>query len=195
LPEDPVSRVDHEGRTSRAIARDVLRAAGVDNRDLDGTLERWCRAFEDRYLELLEQASTSEWASPPGTAEALEQLQRLGVRTTLLTGNPEQVARARMERLGLARFFSSGQGAFGCESDLRLELLRTARRRAGSNGQPWPAKRTVEIGDTPLDVSSAREAGIRSIGFRSARCDPDRLNGADAVVDTMPELVEALTRL
>jgi phosphoglycolate phosphatase-like HAD superfamily hydrolase len=76
-----------------------------------------------------------------------------------LTGNPKQMARARLERLGLARFFPRAQGAFGCESESREELIALARRRAGG----WPAARTVEIGDTPRDASSSRAAGIGSI--------------------------------
>jgi phosphoglycolate phosphatase len=91
--------------------------------------------------------------------EALERLEAAGHRLALLTGNPEPVARARLERLGLARFFPAGQGAFGCESESRGKLIALARARAGD----WPADRTVEIGDTAVDVSSAREAGIQSL--------------------------------
>jgi phosphoglycolate phosphatase-like HAD superfamily hydrolase len=82
-----------------------------------------------------------------------------GDHLALLTGNPEPVARARLERLGLARFFPAGQAAFGCERESRGELIALARARAGD----WPAERTVEVGDTAVDVSSAREAGIRSL--------------------------------
>jgi phosphoglycolate phosphatase-like HAD superfamily hydrolase len=69
------------------------------------------------------------------------------------------MARTRLERLGLERFFPQGQGAFGCERESRGELIALARARAGD----WPADRTVEVGDTARDVSTAREAGIRSL--------------------------------
>jgi phosphoglycolate phosphatase-like HAD superfamily hydrolase len=64
-----------------------------------------------------------------------------------------------MERLGLARFFPPGQGAFGCEREERTELFALARERAND----WPAAATVGVGDTPLDVSSAHAAGCRCI--------------------------------
>ena len=70
------------------------------------------------------------------------------------------MARARMTRLGLGRFFPAGQGAFGCDGESREELIALARARAGD----WPAGATVEIGDTRRDADSARAAGIRSIG-------------------------------
>ena len=107
----------------------------------------------------LREADTSGWRAAPGAEEALERLEAAGHRLALLTGNPEPVARARLERLGLARHFPAGQGAFGCESESRGELIALARARAGD----WPADRTVEVGDTAVDVSSAEEAGIRSL--------------------------------
>jgi phosphoglycolate phosphatase len=159
LPEDALERVDHEGQTSLRIGRLVLRDAGLEDGEIDAGLEVWCADFARRYLELLREADTSRWAAAPGAEAALGRLEAGGHRLALLTGNPEAVARARLERLGLAQFFAAGQGAFGCESEWRGELIALARARAGD----WPANRTVEVGDTAVDVSSAREAGIRSL--------------------------------
>ena len=156
LPDDAIARVDHQGQTSLRIGRLVLAAAGVD--DPVGLVD-WCRHFAQRYLELLAKADTSDWHVAPNAEPALERLAAAGVRLALLTGNPEPIARARMERLGLARVFPPGQGAFGCEAESREELIALARRRAGD----WPARSTVEVGDTPRDASSSQAAGIRSI--------------------------------
>jgi phosphoglycolate phosphatase len=156
LPEDAIDRVDHRGQTTLRIGRLVLANAGMH--DPDG-LVAWCEQFAERYVELLADADTRDWECAPEAEASLESLEAAGVHLALLTGNPEPMARARMERLGLARFFPSGQGAFGCESESRAELIALARRRAGG----WPAARTVEIGDTPRDASTSRAAGIRSI--------------------------------
>jgi phosphoglycolate phosphatase len=158
LPDNAIEHVDHEGQTSLRTARLVLEAANVDERIDDG-LPEWCPRFADRYVELLAHADTSGWRAAPGAEQALAQLAAAGHRLALLTGNPEPMARARMERLGLAWFFPPGQGAFGCDAESRVELIELARTRAGG----WPADATVEIGDTARDASSAREAGIRSI--------------------------------
>ena len=155
LPEDALERVDHEGQTSLRIGRLVLRDAGLDAPELGP----WCAEFAKRYLELLSDADTSDWQAASGAEESLARLQAAGQRLALLTGNPEPVARARLERLGLGRFFPTGQGAYGCEAESRAELIALARARAGD----WPADRTVEVGDTAVDVSSARDAGIRSL--------------------------------
>ena len=92
-----------------------------------------------------------------------------------------------MEKLGLARFFPPGQGAFGCDAEDRAELIDIARKRAGD----WPRERTVAVGDNEADVDGARRAGIHVIGFGP---DP-ALAKADAVVQRMDELPAALERL
>ena len=159
IPDDAIEHVDHEGQTSLRIARLVLEAAGVDAERVDDGLADWCPRFAERYVELLARADTSGWRAAPGAERALERLSAAGHRLALLTGNPERMARARMERLGLARFFEPGQGAFGCDAESRIELIGLARGRAGG----WPVNATVEIGDTARDASSAHEAGVRSI--------------------------------
>jgi phosphoglycolate phosphatase len=159
LPEDAIEHVDHEGQTSLRIARLVLEAAGVYAGRLEDGLADWCPRFAERYVELLARADTSGWRAAPDAEQTLARLAASGHRLALLTGNPEPMARARMERLGLGQFFRPGQGAFGCEAEERAELIHLARARAGG----WPADATVEIGDTARDASSAREAGIRSI--------------------------------
>jgi phosphoglycolate phosphatase len=156
LPEDALERVDHEGQTTLRIGRLVLREAGVER---PAGLEDWCGELTGRYLELLADADTIDWVSGFGAEEALERLELAGHRLALLTGNPEPVARARLERLGLDRLFPHGLGAFGCESESRTELIALARARAGG----WPAEATVEVGDTAIDASSAHDAGIRSL--------------------------------
>ena len=186
---DAPANVDHRGLTSKRIARNVLRAAGVEDAVIDAQLDRWCARYSERYLELLAEADTSDWETRAGAAEGLTTLDAEGVRLALVTGNPEPMARARLERLGLARFFPSGQGAFGCEAEQRMALIELARRRAGD----WPAEATAEIGDTPADVATAKAAAIRSVAVTSPRThDRAELEGADAIVDDMEGIVRAL---
>ncbi|HEV8097723.1 MAG TPA: HAD family hydrolase, partial [Gaiellaceae bacterium] len=126
LPEDAIERVDHQGQTALRIGRLVLGRAGVDEADL----QPWCAEFTDRYLALLDAADTGDWRAAPDADAALGRLQQAGHQLALLTGNPEPMARTRLERLGLERFFPQGQGAFGCERESRGELIALARARA-----------------------------------------------------------------
>ena len=161
-PEDAVERRDHAGQTSLRIAREVLRAEGLADDAIDERLGDWCALFAQRYVDLLTRASTDDWRLAPHAEEALSRLADTGIHLALLTGNPEPMAHARMSRLGLERFFPVGQGAFGCDTEERGQLIRIACERAGG----WPLERTVAVGDTLRDVSGAHAAGIRAISVK-----------------------------
>jgi phosphoglycolate phosphatase-like HAD superfamily hydrolase len=147
LPDDAFLRLEAAGQTALWQVEQILGHKPDPS---------WCRRAEERYRELL--GDTSHWRAPDRAAEVLAELERRGVRLALLTGVPEGIARLRMERLGLAGFFPEGQGAFGCESADRVELIRLALSRA--HASPDDA---VEIGDTKVDEKTARAARIRSI--------------------------------
>ena len=189
VPAEAPANVEHLGLSSKRIARNVLRAVGVADAQIDERLDQWCEAFAERYVELLSRSDTSGWQARPGAAEGLARLQAEGVRIALVTGNPEPMARARLQRLGLERFFPRGHGAFGCEAEERGALLELAREREGG----WPATATAEVGDTPEDVATAKAAGLRSIAVTSHRTgDRAGLSGADAIVEDMDGIVRAL---
>ena len=130
---------------------------------------RWCSVFSELYVPLLERTPTPHWRAAPQVVETLDELAR-SHELALLTGNPEPVARARMQRLGLDRFFPAGTGAFGCEAEERADLVGLARRRAGDP----PLGEIVLVGDTPRDVSGRpRSRDPRDRG-RDGRVRTDR---------------------
>jgi phosphoglycolate phosphatase-like HAD superfamily hydrolase len=187
LPPDAIGKVDHPGQTAQRITRLVLEAAGEDDEHIEAGLPRWCGLVSARYLDLLAGTDTSHWQAAPGASETLEELSQRA-QVVLMTGNPEPIARARMERLGLARFFPEGQGAFGCDAEHRVDLIGIARERAGG----VPTEQTWAVGDTPRDVEGAHGAGIRCVGITLGRFGRDDLADADAVVDDFRDLLRVL---
>jgi len=182
-PEGP----DVPGETALAHTRRALRSAGLSDAEIERGMQRWCDAFSQRYVELLARADTSGWRVAGDAADSIPRLER----RALLTGNPEAVARARLERLGLGGLFPSGQGAFGCEREERIELFELARERAGG----WPAERTVAVGDTPRDIESAHAAGARCVAVATGAYSTEELAGADAVIAVLRELPAVLKTL
>ena len=178
---------DVPGDTAPAHIRRALVAASVPELEIDAGLPRWCETFSAQYVSLLADADTSHWERGPFAFEAAAAVEH----RALLTGNPPAVAHARMERLGLDELFPRGQGAFGCEREDRSELFDLARERAGN----WPRERTVAVGDTPLDVSSAHDAGCRCIGVTTGNYGREELAGADAVISELGALEETLATL
>jgi phosphoglycolate phosphatase len=188
LPFSPAGRTDGE------IARLLLLEAGVSARRIDeradAVREACCRA----YTKLC-PADLSEFVLP-GIPELLTWLaEQPDVTLSLLTGNYEPVARLKLARAGVGRWFGSGQGAFGSDSEDRTMLPAIARRRAGSVSRPWPREDTLVIGDTPRDIACARADGVRCIAVATGPHPVDDLGAADVVVPEARGLWVELERL
>jgi phosphoglycolate phosphatase-like HAD superfamily hydrolase len=119
---------------------------------------------------------------------------REDVRLGLLTGNYEPVARLKLRRAGIGKWFGAGQGAFGSDAEDRAALPMLARRRAGSRGVPYPRARTIVIGDTPRDIACARADEVRCMAVCTGPYGPSELTGADAVALDAFELHAQLER-
>ena len=186
LADDAIKYVDHPGQTATRITRLLLQADGLADEEIDSGLSRWCKEVSACYVELLSEADTNDWHASEGAAEAIAQIEH----RALLTGNPEPVARVRLELIGLAHLFPRGQGAFGCDAEDRPTLIDLARQRAGD----WPREDTVAVGDTVADITGAREAGVRVVGF-APEGQKEELAGADVVIERMADLGGALAQL
>ena len=182
-PEGP----DVPGDTAMAHTRCALQSAGFGDDEIDAGLDSWCDAFSERYVELLREADTSHWRIPPHAESTLRAIEH----RALLTGNPEPVAHARLERIGLNHLFPRGQGAFGCEREDRVALFELARRRA----EDWPAEQTVAVGDTPLDIRTAHEAGALCVAVTTGAYDREQLAEAERLISSLDDLPAALRSL
>jgi phosphoglycolate phosphatase-like HAD superfamily hydrolase len=189
---DPAGvHVDAGGRTDLEIARLILLGLGVTARRIDEGLGDLRIAAAEAFARRCPADLSA--AVAPGMAALLERLAgRDDVRLSLVTGNLEPIARLKLQRAGLGRFFARGQGGFGSDDEDRTELPAIARRRAGPAGAPHPPERTIVIGDTPRDIACARADGARVIAMTTGPCGAGELQGADAVVDDVAGLERAL---
>ena len=177
------ARVPAAGRTDGEIAREICLLSGIDAARIDAGAHDFRAACVAAYARLCPADLRDRVA--PGVPQALEALAaRRGVILSLVTGNLEPVARLKLSRARLGRFFSGDQGAFGSDSDDRAALPAIARRRAGAvnGGVPYPRERTVVIGDTPRDIACARADGVRCIAVATGPYPAEELHGADVVV-------------
>jgi phosphoglycolate phosphatase-like HAD superfamily hydrolase len=171
--------VEAAGRTDAAIARDLLRRAGVPDAEIDARAGEVARRAVAAYEDLSPPDLSALVA--PGVPEALAALAADPgtYRLALLTGNLEPVARRKLASAGIGHYFAPGQGGFGSDAEDRAELPAVARARAGD----WPRERTVVIGDTPRDIACARAGGVRVIAVATGPFPAEALADADAVVD------------
>lgn len=185
------------GRTDGAIARDLLLAGGIDAARIDEGVAEVREATSRAYAELC-PADLSHLVAP-GISELLAELAGMRERfhLSLLTGNFEPVARLKLERAGIGRYFPPGQGAFGSDAEAREELPAVARSRAGAidGGDPWPRERTLIIGDTPRDVLAARADELRCIAVATGPFPVEELADADYVARDGHEVAAVLRGL
>jgi hypothetical protein len=90
------------------------------------------------------------------------------VHQSVLTGNVRQLAEVKLDALGLREGLDLCIGAYGEDHEDRTQLVHVARRRAagvhGRSDDAFEGTATVVIGDTPLDISAALDAGARAVG-------------------------------
>jgi phosphoglycolate phosphatase-like HAD superfamily hydrolase len=184
----PVSaRVEAAGRTDLEIAREMCLLSGVSAERFDAGRDDFRAACVAAYARLCPPDLSAHVA--PGIVAVLEALTaRADVLLALLTGNLEPIARLKVARAGVGRFFAPGQGGFGSDSEDRTDLPAIARRRAGGH----PRADTVVIGDTPRDIACARADGVRCVAVATGPYGAHALAGADAVVDSAHDLLAVL---
>jgi phosphoglycolate phosphatase-like HAD superfamily hydrolase len=179
------------GRTDGEIARVLLLHAGVSARAIDeGTA-----AVRDACCEIFAGLCPPSLADKviPGISDLVSWLAgRDDLRLSLVTGNYEPVARLKLLRAGIGRYFPSGQGGFGSDSEDRAALPGIARKRAGHDGVSHPRRRTIVIGDTPRDIACAQADEVRCFAVTTGPFEAAELTGADAVATNSAQLRQLL---
>ncbi len=187
-------RVRPAGRTDGEIVRLILLEMGIPADRIDERAGQ-VREYTARAYARLCPPDLSHTVLP-GIPKLLAWLSaRDDVKLGLLTGNYESVARLKLSRGGIGRYFPSHLGAFGSDSEDRAALPAIARRRAGTRGRPHSRADTIVIGDTPRDIACARADGVGCIAVATGPHEADELQSADRVVADAAGLMEALSRL
>ena len=179
LPVDTVTGMVGEG--AALLVRRALTASGLEP-DVDTALPRFLELYDERLL-----ANTQLY---PGTVDALESI---APRATLgvLTNKPQRPTERILEGLGIAGYFPhviGGDTRFGRKPDpagLRHLI-------AASNASP---SSTVLVGDSAIDLRTARAAGVRiclvKYGFGFPLAAPE-LSGEEQLAESPDQLVALL---
>jgi phosphoglycolate phosphatase-like HAD superfamily hydrolase len=181
--------VEYAGRTDKQIA--LMMLAGED--------EHLGRVLEELEgaLELRKEAMRDEGYAYPGVAEVLEALHgRDDVIQSLLTGNIKANAIVKVSAFGLERWLDLEVGAYGSDPhEERSDLVAVARRRAADKySDPTGA---VLVGDTPLDVRAAHDAGARAVAVATGFADPETLRASrpDAYLEDFSDTAAAVAAI
>ena len=123
----------------------------------------------------------------PGVIELLHDLHRAGIPLATATSKQAPMALAQMEHLGLSEVFDVIAGATPDPASSKATVIREALTRLEARGVD--TSHPVIIGDSIWDVRGAQEAGIPVIGVGWGYATEDGLDEADAVCETVEELL------
>jgi len=113
-----------------------------------------------------------------GVADLLNALDHRGFLLGLVTGNLEQIARAKLEKIGISHFFKFG--GFGSDHISRAKLVQIAINRAQKQFGYDAGRPAFHFGDAPQDMQAARCAGVVPIGVATGVFSADELERAGA---------------
>lgn len=136
----------------------------------------------------------------PGAARVLAAVAALGqVEQTVVTGNIRGAAETKLSVFGLDSHIRFPIGGYGEDDDERSELVRLAIRRAShSLNTPLAPQDVLLVGDTPADVSAAKDNQVPVLAVATGRSTVTELRqaGADLVAPDLEDpspIIRALT--
>ena len=123
----------------------------------------------------------------PGTAEALARLSAAGCKLAILTNKPVRFSQAIVDGLGISSYFIRVYGGNSFEQKKPHPMgIQTLMSECGSDGA-----HTVMVGDSSVDVQTARNASVRAWGV-SYGFQPESLvtHPPDWLAHSMTEVAE-----
>jgi phosphoglycolate phosphatase len=182
LPTEQVAQMIGDG--AAVLVRRALTAARVQPDP---------RRALDRFLELYDERLIAHTVPYHGMRQALDEL-RHSSALAVLTNKPARASGIILEQLGLAPYFDlvvGGDSQFGRKPDPAglLHIVEAAGHVPGSS---------VLVGDSPIDLETARRAGTRiclaryGFGFRFTDAD---FRGTELFVDRPADLPRVLEDL
>jgi phosphoglycolate phosphatase len=176
LPEDEIAAMVGEG--AGLLVRRALRAAGLD-RPAPQALERYLSAYDGRLLD-----TTVLYHGMRGTLDALASRFPLAV----LTNKPEGATRRLLDGLGVTSLF---RRIVGGDTSLGRKPAPAGLLDIVAAAGVAPAG-TLMVGDSPIDLQTARAAGTRiclaryGFGFRF---DGAGFSGDELFIDRPRDLI------
>lgn len=168
-----IDLINHHGMTDQQIIVEVLKARGLAEEAIRPRLGECLSAMIASFEAI---ADTENVTILAGVPELLEALERRNVLLGLVTGGLEPIARNKLKKAGIDRYFRFG--GFGADDMSRANLVRIALRRAeagfGFRGSAFL------FGDAPQDMNAGKKAGLIAVGVTTGIYSREQLEGAGA---------------
>ncbi len=171
------------------LLRAVEAQGGLPQAEFDGLYKHMLRFYAEN--------NAVHTVPYPGALEAMDELASMGVKMAVVTNKFEAFATSLLGQLGLTERFvtiiggdSMGKGADGkfLAKPAPDPVIEACVRCGGG--------RFAFVGDSTYDVAAAKAAGVPVVVAAYGYCDkPPQELGGDAVIDSLDQLIPALTAL
>lgn len=151
------------GRNYFQIVRDLLVDTGISEEEIVASWPKYQDAVARQLEEQIAAYPDRVYALPGGKELVVALSSRGDVTLGLLTGNPEPLARLKLQAAGYS-WSDFRLGAYGDEAPERSIQVELARQRARElTGEDYSGYKTIIVGDTIHDVHCAKATGAISI--------------------------------
>jgi phosphoglycolate phosphatase len=176
----------HIGRGARHMIVEALRQSGMTLEDSE--IDRLLALFLTHY-EVNIAAESRPFA---GAVDALVRFRDNGARLAVCTNKREGLSRSLLSALGIDHYFAAlaGRDTFPVSKPDPGHLTGVVKLAGGD------PRRAIMVGDTTVDVATAKAAGVPVVACSFGYCDvPAAALDADAVIDHFDQLGQAVSRL
>lgn len=180
--EDAMNGVDTSARSDKDVFIEVLRNHGTSF-----TEDKWNSFLKLYETELERFAGTGVWRGNADAVPFVKSLYQAGYHLALITGELSIGAEYKLREIGIWNCFMAG--GFGEDALGRFEIADAALTRIrGLTGLAFSS--VFVIGDTVLDIETARHLGAASIAVTTGSHSRERLMsaGPDYCIDRFREL-------
>lgn len=167
-----------------AAKREVIRRFAGDEALVEKTFADFRRILEEEYVRSLKPIA--------GAEQAVRELRARGIKTATITGFYRELRDAIIDRLGWRELFDSHVSSDDVPQGRPApDLILRAMELCGAND----AGKVMVVGDTPLDIQAANNAGTIAVAVLTGvhseeRLDRERYSMMVESVAAIPALVD-----
>jgi len=178
----PVGMIDKEA------IYELLKVAGVSTPKIDALFDDCISSILKYYPEHLKEDNLTIL---PGVNRLMRKLKDKAI-IGLVTGNIQQMAHSKLERLGLLKYVQIG--GYGLDGENRYEVMKKTISKARDE---FEIDQIFHIGDSNSDVEAAKRNGIQAIAVLTGPTGVQDLSKADHILKDLSNttyLIELLTK-
>ena len=198
------TQVNLHGATDISLLKNILQFHGMNDEQVDTASAKFLKlhpqylenslanGFESRACPEVNDVLT--WLTTKNREQSATQPK---VPVGLLTGNSERNALLKIKAAGIdPEVFDLSISSFGDTQETRLGLVQDSINKASKvYGTSIKAEDVTLIGDTPLDIDSAKQAGCGVVAVGTGNYSTEQLAPwePDALCETLPQAKQYLT--